>query len=477
NGTVYEDISGNKAPKDAGMYRLIVGLDSENSTGRKEIYFEISQKALIVKAEDKETYQYYDLPTATVAFDGFVDGEDKSVLKVTASDKAFEASHTVADTKNAGKFVIDVSGEATADNYDVTTQNGTLTIIEKKMSPPAKEVIEPSATEPTVGIPKDSLPEDVEAKDVSLVVYETTKEDSKKLDDEIKEEQSKFANKVNLEISLVNIAKNNSVVSQKGKITICIPYPKDTDSRDNFSIMHLIGGTTKEMITPEKIAEGLKFDVESLSPFAIGWTKATNGGGGSSSGGHSSNNEQYDFWESVADKIAKADKGDTIKVNAKFYDKMPTIVMKALEKNFVTLVIEWNNGETITIPEGKAYKQEDNRIYYPLSFLQEYYGRVEETVSEDNKVKEIEETVGVIKITAPAQAEVEATATPTQNGVMSDEIQKETQTDKASIETYSAVIEDETSNSGINPVIFASVVAVCAVIAGGAIVWKKKQKN
>ncbi|MEG1994598.1 MAG: hypothetical protein RR048_06770, partial [Oscillospiraceae bacterium] len=293
----------------------------------------------------------------------------------------------------------------------------------------------------------------------------------------IKKEQSKFANKVNLEISLVNIAKNNSVVSQKGKITICIPYPKDTDSRDNFSIMHLIGGTTKEMITPEKIAEGLKFDVESLSPFAIGWTKATNGGGGSSSGGHSSNNEQYDFWESVADKIAKADKGDTIKVNAKFYDKMPTIVMKALEKNFVTLVIEWNNGETITIPEGKAYKQEDNRIYYPLSFLQEYYGRVEETVSEDNKVKEIEETVGVIKITAPAQAEVEATATPTQNGVMSDEIQKETQTDKASIETYSAVIEDETSNSGINPVIFASVVAVCAVIAGGAIVWKKKQKN
>ncbi|MEG1943771.1 MAG: hypothetical protein RR049_08115, partial [Angelakisella sp.] len=177
----------------------------------------------------------------------------------------------------------------------VATKGGMLTIIEKRMSPPASEVIQPSETEPTVGIPQGSLPSGVaNVSDLKLMVYETTKQDSTALD-AATNGSAEFTNKINLEISLVDTNKGNAVVQPNGKITICIPYPDGTNSKDTFTILHIKKDGSTEEITPERIAEGLKFEVSSLSPFAIGWTEYTGGGGGGGNGGGSgsSDNDQY----------------------------------------------------------------------------------------------------------------------------------------------------------------------------------------
>lgn len=78
---------------------------------------------------------------------------------------------------------------------------------------------------------------------------------------------------------------------------------------------------------------------------------------------------QADFWQKVKEAILQSKAGDTIKVSARSYDKMPWTVMDALKKsNGVTLLVQWSGGEDIVIPADKAL-EEDLRIYYPLSYL------------------------------------------------------------------------------------------------------------
>ena len=102
-----------------------------------------------------------------------------------------------------------------------------------------------------------------------------------------------------------------------------------------------------------------------------------NGGGGSSS---SYREREYDFWMDVRDEIRHADPGDTVKANARTYDRMPRSVMEALsEADGVTLHITWNGGEDIIIPS-EAALSERNRVYYPLSYLEEMTFEVEPEV-------------------------------------------------------------------------------------------------
>ncbi|MEG1943770.1 MAG: hypothetical protein RR049_08110, partial [Angelakisella sp.] len=112
NGTVYVDISGNTAPKNAGKYRLVVALENIDFMGQQELNFEIAQKSLVVRAEDKEQYQYHTpLPTPTFVYEGFIEGESETLLTVTT---AFAAAHTAADSETAGEDPITMSGAATA---------------------------------------------------------------------------------------------------------------------------------------------------------------------------------------------------------------------------------------------------------------------------------------------------------------------------------------------------------------------------
>ena len=87
---------------------------------------------------------------------------------------------------------------------------------------------------------------------------------------------------------------------------------------------------------------------------------------------HKSNEEN--FWDEVEKEVKNAKAGETVKVYAGNYDNMPHSIMKLLDEKEVTLVIHWNNGNTITIPADKAQADAKGRIYWPLSVLEELYG-------------------------------------------------------------------------------------------------------
>ena len=146
-----------------------------------------------------------------------------------------------------------------------------------------------------------------------------------------------------------------------------------------------------------------------FSVYAIGYEEIqstnpggnTNGSGSGSSYDDSDDDSTYrdyeeEFWKQVHDKIESTQSGYKVIARAGGYDRMPAYVMEALlEHDEITLEIHWNGGDTITIPAGKAL-DEQNRIYYPLSYLAGYnFGSVDWS-------KFNPETGGVLEITAPA---------------------------------------------------------------------------
>ena len=70
-------------------------------------------------------------------------------------------------------------------------------------------------------------------------------------------------------------------------VDVVLPYPTGTDERDTFTIIHMFTTTGQEgemeTVTHTNHSDGLHFHVNSLSPFAISWTKyeapVTPGGG------------------------------------------------------------------------------------------------------------------------------------------------------------------------------------------------------
>lgn len=91
------------------------------------------------------------------------------------------------------------------------------------------------------------------------------------------------------------------------------------------------------------------------------------------------NTKETNFWNDVKDEIQKANNGNVVKVNAKSYNQMPWTIMQLLHNRSVTLIIEWDGGDTITIPSGKAADIENSRVYYPLSLLVTMYDELKPT--------------------------------------------------------------------------------------------------
>ncbi len=85
--------------------------------------------------------------------------------------------------------------------------------------------------------------------------------------------------------------------------------------------------------------------------------------GGHSDGSDSGNrDDEYDFWQDIKEKIEDAKLGETVKVNARNFDQMPKKVMDTLRKSEdITLIINWNGGEIITIHFSQALW-----IHYPI---------------------------------------------------------------------------------------------------------------
>ena len=71
-----------------------------------------------------------------------------------------------------------------------------------------------------------------------------------------------------------------------------------------------------------------------------------------------------EFWDDVVSKIKAATGRKKIVVNAKRYTTMPGRVMEALRQNKgVTLVIQWDGGDPIIIPAGKAQNDPQKSIW------------------------------------------------------------------------------------------------------------------
>ena len=76
-----------------------------------------------------------------------------------------------------------------------------------------------------------------------------------------------------------------------GGVEVVLPYPNGTDSKDTFTIVHMLTTAARagelELVSHTKQADGLHFRVTSLSPFGVSWVKyaAPSDGGSGGSGG------------------------------------------------------------------------------------------------------------------------------------------------------------------------------------------------
>ena len=116
------------APKNAGTYYVKASMAASGNYGAatsETVPFTITKKALTITAEDK-TITFGDAaPTYTFTGEGYVNGEDSSV--VTA---AFDCAYTQGS--DAGTYEIKIS--ATAANYKITCNPGTLTVAKKQLT-------------------------------------------------------------------------------------------------------------------------------------------------------------------------------------------------------------------------------------------------------------------------------------------------------------------------------------------------------
>lgn len=177
-----------------------------------------------------------------------------------------------------------------------------------------------------------------------------------------------------------------------------------------------------------------------------------NGGGGSSS---LYQDRELDFWEDVKSNLEDAEPGDTVKANARTYDRMPWSVMEALRNSDnVTLHIIWNGGEDIIIPS-EAALSEQSRVYYPLSYLEEMTFEVEPEVPAADLDKINPETGGILTET-PELAE------------------------KGIEQPLPGVYEPEEATAspaeetGTNGLLIASAVVALAAAGGGFWYWKRR---
>lgn len=140
-------------------------------------------------------------------------------------------------------------------------------------------------------------------------------------------------------------------------ITFRLPVPSSVTAK-YAKVEHKGDKTQYVDILSEGGAKYVELSATHFSPFTLTFTDSKPSSGGSS--GHSGGSYQDkvdDFWQDVKDQISEAKDGDTIKIDAKSYENMPWTVMELLGKHNVTLVIEWDGGDTITIPAGKASPQ------------------------------------------------------------------------------------------------------------------------
>lgn len=243
-----------------------------------------------------------------------------------------------------------------------------------------------------------------------------------------------------------------------------------------YTLSGLTNGRTYEFIlTAINVAGSTASDPVQATP-------KSQGSSSGSSGSSSYRDREYDFWMEVKEKIQNADPGDTIKANARNYDRMPWSVMEALrQSDGVTLHITWNGGKDIIIPSAAALNKDNGRIYYPLSYLEGLDFTLPAMPEDTGKLNP--ETGGVLEITAPAAdstgiAATQPEITAPERGLAETPELADQGIEKAIPGIYEpeAVPDDTQFAGGTLP----WIVAVVVLLAGGAGAfwfWKRRSQG
>ncbi|MFA9380066.1 MAG: bacterial Ig-like domain-containing protein, partial [Acetanaerobacterium sp.] len=337
--------------------------------------------------------------------------------------------------------------------------------------------------EDTHDVPGVSVPEDVTfsdggatyaADEVTMTVE--TIADTSEIEDLI-DDASQFDSVPadNLLMVDVSLDASGTAVQPSGAVRVYLPLPAGASRSDTFRVLHQTGIGTCEILTAHTTSTGIWFDVTHFSSFAIGWIKkvspSTGSGNGSSSDWYDDNT---DFWQTVTDQILDARSGMTVRVDAGDYDRMSTSVMAALRNSDVTLKISWDGGDTIIIPAGKAQPENQYRLYYPLSLLEDLYsGKVADATR-------IPETGGgVIKITAPTITTPNSEeVTPKDEGMIIDEPEIVTIPDSevTAVPAADQTVAEAPEKNAPNPILWAIVLMGIVALAGGG-VWFAKRRG
>lgn len=142
--TTTEDNSGaayeGAAPKNAGTYYVRATLAASDNYGSAEstvASFTITKKALTITADNQSITFGHAAPDYTFTGNGYVDGEDSGVVNAKLTCGYEQGS-------DAGTYTITVT--ATAANYDITCNPGTLTVAKKTLT---ADDLTPAAGNPT----------------------------------------------------------------------------------------------------------------------------------------------------------------------------------------------------------------------------------------------------------------------------------------------------------------------------------------
>ena len=135
----YYTIEGNTGIN-ADDYVAIASLDnnhkwSDGNVEDKEIPWSIAKKGLTVTADDKSMNYGDNAPSYTFSANGFVNGETNSVLSGSAVYTIKDDTITISNvsTADAGTYTIEISG-LTSNNYEISFEDGTLTINKRNIS-------------------------------------------------------------------------------------------------------------------------------------------------------------------------------------------------------------------------------------------------------------------------------------------------------------------------------------------------------
>lgn len=311
-------------------------------------------------------------------------------------NKEVDAKYLVAGyecRKSGDKFVVvgaddDVVVDPTPSTPtdEVTIPSG-ATEEEKKAIEEAKNDLtsrdNPAATTAPTGLETVVIPEEAKkaaeeqnAAEIKVVISTVVEEVGTK---EVKNEDgtvSVVVTSVQFDVEPKWVVGNTSgLISNLNGNTITFRLPVPSSVTAKYAKVEHKGDKTQYVdILSEGGAKYVELSATHFSPFTLTFTDSKPSSGGSS--GHSGGSYQDkvdDFWQDVKDQISEAKDGDTVKIDAKSYENMPWTVMELLGKHNVTLVIEWDGGDTITIPAGKAQSTEGSRLYWPLSSLAELY--------------------------------------------------------------------------------------------------------